>query len=55
MNFITAVILCTLIGYGEKSSPLVDNRINYDEVEERAFCILKHVMEECGVRKLMMV
>ena len=55
MNFITSVILTTLIGYGDKASPLVDNRINYEEVEEKAFCILKHIMEECGVRKLMII
>lgn len=55
MNFITSVIITTLINYGDKTNPLIDNRVNYEEIEEKAYCILRYIMEECGVRKLMLI
>lgn len=55
MNFIVAIILLTLTNYGQKVNPLTDQKPNYPEIEEKAFTILRFLMEERGLRKVMFV
>ena len=55
MNFVVAIILLTLTNYGVKVSPFHDGKSDMRDIEEKSFVILRYLMEEKGVRKMMFI
>ena len=56
MNFVASIIILVLIGYGRKDDPNIENKkLDETEIENKTFCIFRYLMEDKGIRKLMII